>query len=403
MLVIFFMRLLQKTLFVISKLLPWREPEVISGENSLPLLKDRLLSLPYRNYLIVTDQGIVKAGLLKHVLLRLNDPTISFVVFDETVPNPTIDNVEHAAAMYLKHGCDALIGLGGGSAIDAAKCVGIRIAKPKASFSKMRGILKVNKTIPYLVAIPTTAGTGSETTIAAVISDPKTHEKFAISDLHLMPKIAVLDPLLTENLPPFFTATTGMDALTHAVEAFIGKAGTKSTHQRAIQAVRTIHKYLLRSYQHPHDLEARLFMLLASYDAGFAFTRAYVGNIHAMAHTFGGFHQIPHGYANAILMPHVLRYYGSSIQKKLATLSDAIGLMDRQAAEKEKSDAFIGWIETLNRWFDLPDFIAIQDKAHISNMIVHAHREANPLYPVPVIFSKKDFEVLYLRVMKTTS
>lgn len=399
----FFYRLLQRLLFYVSKCLPWREPEIISGENCLPMLKEKLKTLPYRNYLIVTDQGIVKAGLLKHLLIRLNDPLLTFSIFDQTIPNPTIQNVYDAVKLYHENHCDALIGFGGGSAIDAAKCVGIRLVKPKTPFQKMKGILKVNRKIPYLIAIPTTAGTGSETTIAAVISDPSTHEKFAISDLHLMPKLAVLDPLLTENLPPFYTATTGMDALTHAVEAYIGHSGTRQTNLKARNAIRRIYDYLELSYQKPHDLNARMQMLWASYDAGYAFTRAYVGNIHAMAHTFGGFHQIPHGLANAVIMPHVLSYYGKSVIAKLASLSDMLNLTDRFSSREEKSKAFILWIQSLNQAFNIPKTIEIPHDHDLDRMIEHAYLEANPLYPVPVIFSKSDFKALFHQVSSIKS
>jgi alcohol dehydrogenase len=393
-----FYRILQRSLFLISKLLPWREPVIISGENSLPLLKEKMKQLSYHHYLIVTDQGIVKAGLLKHLLIQLNDPEFTYTIYDQTIPNPTIQNVEDAALLYRQNHCEAIIGFGGGSAIDAAKCVGIRIVKPKTPFRKMKGILKVNIDIPYLIAIPTTAGTGSETTIAAVISDPISHEKFAISDLHLMPKLAVLDPLLIENLPPFYTATTGMDALTHAVEAYIGKSGTKKTNQKALNAIKLIHDNLVHSYSNPHDLLARLNMLYASYDAGYAFTRAYVGNIHAIAHTFGGFHQIPHGYANAIIMPHILKHYGSSVYRSLSQLSDFLKLTDQEKTRNEKAIAFIEWIESLNQTFSLPSVIEISHDQYLSDMASNAFHEANPLYPVPVILSKEDFKLIIEQV-----
>jgi alcohol dehydrogenase len=393
-----FYRILQRILFYISKLLPWREPVIISGENSLPLLKAYMKQLPFHRYLIVTDQGIVKAGLLKKLLIQIHDPDFAYTLYDQTIPNPTVQNVEDAALLYNENHCEAIIGFGGGSAIDAAKCVGIRVVKPKTPFRKMKGILKVNRNIPYLIAIPTTAGTGSETTIAAVISDPLTHEKFAISDLHLMPKLAVLDPLLIENLPPFYTATTGMDALTHAVEAYIGKAGTKKTNQKAMNAIKRIHENLVHSYSNPHDLDARLNMLYASYDAGYAFTRAYVGNIHAIAHTFGGFHQVPHGFANAIIMPHVLKHYGSFVDKSLSQLSDYLKLTDQTKTRNEKAMAFIEWIESLNQSLNLPTVIEIPHDRYIPDMAKNAFHEANPLYPVPVILSKQDFRLIIEQV-----
>lgn len=395
-----FYRIIQFILKWVAKVLPWRQPLVFEGENSLHLLKKHLSTLPYKNYLIVTDPGIKKVGLLDKVIQQIHLESIKLTVFDETTLNPTLDSIEKAYQLYLEKGCDALIGLGGGSAIDAAKAVGIRVRKPNTPLRKMKGILKVRKSIPYLIAIPTTAGTGSETTIATVVSNPDTHEKFAISDLNLMPKVAVLDPELTKNLPPFFTATTGMDALTHAVEAYIGYGGTRFTNQMAKSAILLIDRYLKVSYDEPHHMEARIGMLKASFQAGAAFTRAYVGNIHAIAHTFGGFYQVPHGYANAIIMPHVLKYYGKKGSKKLSELSELLNLTERSVSNTMKTKAFIDWIEKLNAYFGLPTQIEVKSKQDIDTMIDHAHKEANPLYPVPKILSKLDFKILYNTIMK---
>lgn len=395
-------RLFQFILKWVAKVLPWRQPMVFEGEQSMLALKKHLSTLPYKNYLIVTDPGIKKVGLLDYVKHTIQLESIEFTVFDETTPNPTIESIDKAYQCYLEHHCDALIGLGGGSAIDAAKAVGIRVRKPDTPLRKMKGILKVRKTLPYLIAIPTTAGTGSETTIATVVSNPKTHEKYAISDLSLMPKVAVLDPSLTKNLPKFFTSTTGMDALTHAVEAYIGHGGTKFTNQMAESAVRIIHQYLKESYDEPHNLEARVQMLKASFQAGAAFTRAYVGNIHAIAHTFGGFYQVPHGYANAIIMPHVLKFYGKSAEKKLAKLSDLLNLTGSSVSNSMKTKAFIDWIEGLNAYFNIPTQIEVPTRNDLEEMIQFAYKEANPLYPVPKIFSKMDFKVLYNAIMKVT-
>lgn len=395
-------RLYQRLLKVVSYILPWKQPILLEGEQSLLDLKKHLTTLPYKHYLIVTDPGIVKAGLLETVLQSIQLETIQLSIFSETTPNPTIQSIEKAYAYYTEKQCDALIGLGGGSAIDAAKAVGIRIKKPNTPLIKMKGILKVRKTLPYLIAIPTTAGTGSETTIATVVSNPETHEKYAISDLCLMPKVAVLNPNLTKNLPPFFTATTGMDALTHAVEAYIGYGGTAFTNQMAEETIKTIYQYLKLVYQEPYNMTARQHMLKASYQAGSAFTRAYVGNIHAMAHTFGGFYQVPHGYANAVIMPHVLKYYGKSAEKKLAKLSDLIHLTEPSVSNGMKMKAFIDWIESMNSALNIPNTIEVPHKNDLEAMIQNAYQEANPLYPVPKMMSKMDFRLLYNAIMKVS-
>jgi alcohol dehydrogenase class IV len=383
--------------------MPWREPKLLKGDESLEQLKQELIKFGIKRVLIVTDQGIVKAGLLDILLHAIESNQIEYHIYDQTVANPTIKNIEEAYMLYKNHDLEAIIGYGGGSPIDAAKGVGIRVAKPKTPFSKMKGILKVRKKLPLLIAIPTTAGTGSEATLASVISNPDTHEKYAISDFPLIPKIAVLDPTLTLKLPKFYTATTGMDALTHAVEAYIGRGARKEVKKRSLLAIKFIHSYLKKAYDDPSNMIARTYMLDASYHAGYAFTRAYVGNIHAIAHTFGGSYNIPHGYANAIIMPHVLTYYGSSIYKKLSCIYDVLFNEKDDKTMKEKALHVISWIFELNQYFNIPSTIEIPDKLQVDDMVNRAYKEANPLYPVPVIFSKKDFKTLYNTIINVKS
>jgi alcohol dehydrogenase class IV len=383
--------------------MPWREPLVFKDADSLTMLKEELATLSVKRVLIVTDMGIRQAGLLDIVLSKLKGNAISYHIYDQTTPNPTLDNVEEAYKMYVKEHADAIIGLGGGSPIDCAKCVGIRVARPEKALSSFKGILKVRKKLPLLIAIPTTAGTGSEATLAAVISNQMTHEKYAISDFPLIPKIAVLDPTLTLKLPPFYTATTGMDALTHAIEAYIGRGAHKKVKERSLLAIKYIHLYLKEVYHNPSNLDARMHMLEASYHAGYAFTRAYVGNIHAIAHTFGGSYQVPHGYANAVIMPYVLSYYGSSIYKKLANIYDYVFEDNEKLTINQKTEKVIAWIHELNQTFNIPSQIEIPHQDELEDMIHRAYHEANPLYPVPVIFSKKDFRYLYQNIIKIKS
>jgi len=191
--------------------------------------------------------------------------------------------------------------------------------------------------------------------------------------------------------------------LTHAVEAYIGHGGTKYTNKMAEEAIVGISKYLKTCVDEPHDLIARAGMLKASFQAGAAFTRAYVGNIHAIAHTFGGFYQVPHGYANAIIMPHVLKFYGKKAESKLAKLSDLLKLTESNVSNGMKMKAFIDWIEKLNAYFNIPTQIVVPNKNDLDSMIKNAYKEANPLYPVPKIFSKMDFKVLYNAIMKVES
>ena len=298
--------------------------------------------------------------------------------------------------MYTENNCEAIVAFGGGSPMDCAKGIGARVARPNKPISKMKGILKVMHKLPPLFAIPTTAGTGSETTLAAVISNPETHEKYPINDPVLIPRYAILDPRQTENLPPMMTSTTGVDALTHAVEAYIGSSNTKETKEMAIKATKLIFENLQTAYNDPHNLTARDNMQKAAYYAGVAFTRAYVGNVHAMAHTLGGFYGVPHGYANAVLLPHLLDEYGSTAYKKLAQLADVVGI--KGANDEEKAKAFIQAIKDLNASMDIPTKISgkwtIKDE-DIPTMAKRAEAEANPLYPCPKLLDQEDFIRLF--------
>lgn len=377
------------------KMLNWRTPEIIEGENSLVKLPELLQELQLARLLIVTDEGIQKTGLMQPLLARLEELAISYVIYDKTVPNPTFTNVEQAFQLYNEHHCQGIIAFGGGSPIDCAKAVAARIARPEKALAEMRGLFKVRKEMPPFFAVPTTAGTGSEGTIAAVVSNSETHEKFAIMDPSLVPHYAVLDPMLTVNLPKHITSTTGMDALTHAIEAYIGLSSTKETRKYSREAVILIFKYLYRAYEDGADMEARAQMQRASYLAGLAFTRAYVGYVHAIAHTLGGFYQIPHGYANAVILPHVLNYYGDSVTKPLAELANLVGIGNLSDDDERKAQLFIEAIEQLNAKMNIPNKIqGIQNK-DIPLMVDRALQEANPLYPVPKIVNKDEMFYLY--------
>ncbi len=262
---------------------------------------------PYRD-----GPGIARLGLTASLETALASRGIGVTVYAETRANPTVSNVEEAASLYRESACQAIIGFGGGSAMDCAKGVGARIAQPSKPINKMRGLLRIHRRLPLLIAVPTTAGTGSEVTLAAVITDDETHYKYPINDFVLIPRFAVHDPEFTRGLPASITGQTGMDALTHAVEAFIGRSTTPYTRKMARQAVQLIHDNLLEAYEHGDDMRARRNMLSAAYKAGVAFTRSYVGYVHAIAHSLGGRYGIPHGLANAIILPHMLRAYGEA-------------------------------------------------------------------------------------------
>ncbi len=370
-----------------ARCLPWRKPVVKKGSGSIDGIAKLLIAENVKKPLVVTDATIRKL-LVPDILASLERAGLSYAVFDAVEPNPTVAVCEQIRGMYLAQGCDSFIAVGGGSPIDAAKGAAARIARPKRSLRQMSGLLKVGRKMPPFIAVPTTAGTGSETTIAAVLTDEKDHHKAAVMDLHLVPKYAILDPNLTVGLPSPITAATGMDALTHAVEAYLcWTYNTKESLRNAEEAVGLIFTYLERAYNDGNDLTAREEMLWASFLAGFAFTRAGVGNVHAIAHTLGGLYGTAHGLANAVILPIVLEDYGAKVYKKLARLADEAGIGGKD--DKEKAEAFIAEIRAMNLRMGIPTGFAFIREEDIDTMITWALAEANPVYPVPVIYDRK--------------
>lgn len=377
--------------------LPYREPEILHRCEELP---DTLKQHKIKKILIVTDPGIVACGLMTKITSVLAKEKISYSVYDQTSANPTVRDVEEALALYQKEHCKALLAIGGGSAMDCAKALGARIACPKKTLGQLKGTLHVLHRIPLLITVPTTAGTGSENTLAAVITDSEKKHKYVLNDFVLIPRYAILDAELTYSLPPHLTATTGMDALTHAVEAYIGRSTTKETREKALLAVKTIYQNIETAYHDGHNHAAREQMLNAAYLAGFAFSRSYVGYVHAVAHSLGGQYNIPHGLANAVLLPEVLESYGSCIHKKLHILGCAAGVCTEQDSIKASAGKFIASIRTLNKNMGIPDFLSGIQESDIETMSVHAAKEANPLYPVPKLMTRRELEAFY-RLMLT--
>ncbi len=384
-------------MYVACFMLPWRKPDILEFDNGVLGLPQFIKDQGIERVLLVTDEGLKNLGLCDGLVNKCAEVGLKCAWYYKAVPNPTINNIEDALKMYKENDCQAIIAFGGGSPMDCAKGVGARVACPNKPIPKMKGLLKVNHKLPPLYAIPTTAGTGSETTVAAVSSNPETHEKYPINDPHLIPKYAVLDATLTAGLPQKITSTTGVDALTHAVEAYIGSANTKETKEMAIKATKLIFENLKKAYDNGKDLEARANMQKAAFYAGVAFTRAYVGNVHAIAHTLGGFYGVPHGLANAIILPIMLDVYGEKAHKKLAELADVVGIEGATVAEK--ATKFIQAIKDLNESMAIPKYIenTIKDE-DIPLLAKRAQAEANPLYPCPVLFDEKEFRQLYLTI-----
>lgn len=377
-----------------ARLLPWRQPETITGPGRLADIPARLTRYGVRRPLVVASRRQCADPAFQQMLSRLE----GYTLFSDIKPNPPVSTVEAAAALYRQAHCDSLVAVGGGSPMDTAKAAAALVARPGKAPEQLAGLLKVRRAIPPFIAVPTTAGTGSETTIAAVVTGAD-HHKYAINDLCLIPRCAVLDPLLTVSLPPHTTAETGMDALTHAVEAYIGRFyHTRQTDAMAEEAVVTIFRTLEHACAHGDDVEARQALLTASYQAGVAFTRAGVGNVHAIAHTLGGLYGVGHGLANAVLLPVVLRDYGAAAHRRLARLAEMVGLSGD--SEADRANAFIDAIFGMNVRLGIPAGFTCIREEDLPQMAAWAAKEANPTYPVPVIYDRARFIRVIRQVMQ---
>lgn len=377
-------------------ILPYRQPKLLEHLREIaPLLQGRQIS----SVLLVADAGVRSLGLTAALEESLERAHIACVVYEQRTPNPTIADVEEARALYAAGGAQAILAVGGGSAMDCAKVVGARIARPDKPVQKMRGLLRILRKTPLLIAVPTTAGTGSETTLAAVITDSETRYKYPINDFALIPDYAVLDAELTLGLPPQITATTGMDALTHAVEAYIGRSTNHLTRAMAEEAVTLIAQNLQTVYRDGGNLAARQHMLRAAYCAGIAFTRSYVGYVHAVAHSLGGQYGLAHGLVNAVILPHMLRRYGGSCTVKLARLARRAGLVPPDTPDAEAAERLIAWIESMNESFGLPAGFPQIREEDIPQMARRADAEGNPLYPVPMLMDARELEAVYRELM----
>ena len=392
-------RTFQSVLKIGNYFMGYRMPEYLEGPGKIRELGAFLKAKNINDILVVTGSGMVRRGQVQPMLDGFEENGIRYTIQTFDTPDPTSDDVELGYKTYVENGCKSIVALGGGSRIDCAKGIAAKAVHPKKKVSQLQGLLKVHWPIPPFVAIPTTAGAGSETTVAAVITDSATHRKAAINDPFLIPKYAVLDPQLTVGLPPFTTATTGMDALAHAVEAYTNHTyNTKLENRLAKEAVKLIHDNILLAFEDGSNLEARQTMQRGAFYAGRAFTRGCVGYVHAIGHTLGGLYGVPHGLAMAVLLPHVMRDFGASAHKRLAELADVCGIEGRN--EAEKANGFIRWIDETNAKMGLPDGFDMIKTEDIPQMITWAKREANPLYPVPVVWSRHDFRRVIEQIRK---
>lgn len=370
------------------KIMPETVPEIEEGIGSAKHIPNILRRLGITNAAVVTGPTVGRV-IAPPILEGMERAGIRYTVYDQVEPNPSVETVENIRAMYKEKGCNGFLAIGGGSPMDAAKAAAAMLARPGVPLDKMAGLMRVHAKIAPIVAVPTTAGTGSEVTMGAVVSNHKDRHKYALMDPCITPKYAVLDPELTTGMPRSVTATTGMDALTHAVESYVTWAyNTKKTNRYAEQAVVKIFRYIERAYADGSDMEAREQMLLASTKAGLAFNRTGVGYIHAISHALSGLYNVAHGLANAVILPIVLEDYGEAVYPHLAHLAELTGVKIT-GSEEEKARAFIREIRDMNARMGIPegfDFIKGEDHERIVSL---ALKEANWTYPVPVLYNEK--------------
>lgn len=376
--------------YVFSKaltLMPTREPELIRGNGTLLRIPELLQKEGTERVLVVTSAGFIRRGTLEPLFERFREAGIRYAVYSGVMPDPTIACIEEAVEEYRRHACQAIVAVGGGSVMDCSKVVGARVARPEKSVRQMTGMLKIRAQLPTIVAVPTTAGTGSEVTAGAVITDETNHYKHTVVDLCIVPRYAILDASLTLTLPKAITAATGMDALTHAVEAYVNRFVPGKAKSCAKEAVQLICENLMTAYDDGQDIQARERLLLGSYYAGVAITNAYVGYVHAIAHAVGGMYGVTHGVANAVILPKVLERYGRTCAKELGELADAIPLGG--SSDGDKMQRFIDALYLFNKKMDLPERLGVVREEDIPELTRRALKEANPTYPVPDIWDEE--------------
>jgi alcohol dehydrogenase class IV len=371
---------------VVTGLLPIPQPVLLVGAGSSARLGEALAGFGHRRILIVTDAVVSGLGLTAPLIRALTAGGAKHVVFDAITPDAPIPLIEQGIAFFERHRCDAIVAFGGGSPMDAAKAIALSVANRKHP-RKLVGYFKGRHAPVPLYAVPTTAGTGSEVTVAAVISDPEHQRKLVIADTRLVPAMAALDPTLMTGLPPPVTAATGMDALTHAVEAFIGQWATPHSDRMALAAVGLIYHYLPIAYRKGKDLAAREQMSLAATYAGLAFTRANVGYVHAIAHQLGARYHTPHGLANAIMLPYVLAYLAPAIGKRLALLAVRAGVGKAGERAPALARRFVASIVQLNRDLGIPATLDALREEDLPAIARDACWEADTNYPVPKYMS----------------
>ena len=386
---------------MIVPLLKFPKPFTLTGPDSSLALCREIMGAGVQRMLLITDKPILTLGLLTPMLASLRQGGVTVEIFSEVEPDPGYETVMAGVARLQASQAQAVLAVGGGSSIDCAKAIVLCHANDCGP-AKLTGLwlyaLPRKTGLPFY-AVPTTAGTGSEVTIAAVVSDKKAQVKYSIIDPKVAPSMVALDPKLALGLPAFITGPTGMDALTHAVEAYISTLAFAETDDMARKATASIVHSLPRVYANGADIEGRERMLIASCLAGMAFTRAGVGYIHAIAHQLGGLYHVPHGLANAIVMPHVLDFSKSHCTRRLADLARVAGLTGADASDATLADVFIAHIRSMNVSLQIPSVVQQLRREDFDTIIDRAFAEAHGTYGVPRYLSRTDAKALLEKLL----
>ncbi len=377
---------------VAQVLIPMRPPLVFVGVDSSVQLATAIAQKGLKRILIVTDPILAGLGLLDKIKSNFDQHNVAYQLYDGVQPDPTYQQVTDGLAMIRQHQCDGILAFGGGSSMDAAKVMAALATNESKSIDDMVGMFKVPNAGLPLFAVPTTAGTGSEATIAAVISNPELQQKMQILDPKLIPSQVALDPALMTGLPKPITAATGMDALTHAIESYMSLLATKDTDELAEAAVKLIFNNLRTAYNDGGNLDARQAMAMASFYAGQAFTKANLGYVHAIAHNLGAWYHVPHGLANATVLPHILDFSHDAVSERLAQLAVKVGIGDASKSDWQNSSRLIAEVKQLIKDVEIPSTIEKLSPQDVSAIATAALDEARFHYAVPKFMDQAQCE-----------
>jgi len=396
-----FYKMLMAGLKLAVKFIPQPQPVIFSGQNSSLELTQFMIEHDFKRVLIVTDKVLNQLGIADDICQLLKQHDVEVVFYDQVTPDPCDVIVENGVKVAKEHHCDVVLGLGGGSSLDAAKMIAV-LAKSTKSVSDVAGLLKIKQHGLPLFLLPTTSGTGSEVTMAAVITDSINEEKSLVISPKIMPLATALDAKLMQGMPAKITADTGFDALTHAVEAYLSTHANEQTNRYALIAIKLIFKQLPVAYQQGDNLEARQSLALASCYAGLAFTKAGLGYVHAISHQIGAKYHLPHGMTNAAVLPLVLTFTASASEQRLATLAKEIGLVTTGLTKTEMADLFIQAVKSLQEELAIESTLPTIVSEDVNALAKAALKEAHYLYPVPKYLDLSACEKLIKQLIPTT-